>query len=152
MIKPSQPIPLENDNNPRVLPILLLQWLDPNKIEAVKNWEAPKLPTEVRSFLGLGYVLMRRGKVIAYASRQLKIHKKNYTTHDLDLGAVLFNNYDCKIRHHHGKANLVADALSRNEIIKPRRVRAMNMTIQSSIHGMILLAQNEASEVVNAPA
>nr|GEZ71363.1 putative reverse transcriptase domain-containing protein [Tanacetum cinerariifolium] len=39
---------------------------------------------------GLGAVLMQREKVISYASRQLKIHKKNYTTHDLDLGAVVF--------------------------------------------------------------
>ncbi|GJR07991.1 putative reverse transcriptase domain-containing protein [Tanacetum coccineum] len=39
---------------------------------------------------GLGCVLMQRGKVIAYASRQLKIHEKNYTTHDLELGAVMF--------------------------------------------------------------
>ena len=42
------------------------------------------------SKLGLGYVLMQRNKVIAYASRQLKIHEKNYTTHDLELGAVVF--------------------------------------------------------------
>ncbi|GJU81256.1 putative reverse transcriptase domain-containing protein [Tanacetum coccineum] len=42
------------------------------------------------SGLGLGCVLMQRGKVIAYASRQLKIHEKNYTTHDLELGAVMF--------------------------------------------------------------
>ncbi|GKD98110.1 putative reverse transcriptase domain-containing protein, partial [Tanacetum coccineum] len=39
---------------------------------------------------GLGDVLMQREKVIAYASRQLKIHMKNYTTHDLELGAVVF--------------------------------------------------------------
>ncbi|GJT03923.1 putative reverse transcriptase domain-containing protein [Tanacetum coccineum] len=39
---------------------------------------------------GLGCVLMQRGKVIAYASRQLKIHEKNYTTHDLELRAVVF--------------------------------------------------------------
>ncbi|GKF75611.1 putative reverse transcriptase domain-containing protein [Tanacetum coccineum] len=39
---------------------------------------------------GLGCVLMQRGKVIAYASRQLKIHENNYTTHDLELGAVVF--------------------------------------------------------------
>ncbi|GJZ26368.1 putative reverse transcriptase domain-containing protein [Tanacetum coccineum] len=42
------------------------------------------------SGLGLGCVLMQRGKVIAYASRQLKIHKKNCTTHDLELGAIVF--------------------------------------------------------------
>ncbi|GJT92333.1 putative reverse transcriptase domain-containing protein [Tanacetum coccineum] len=42
------------------------------------------------SRIGLGCVLMQRGKVIAYASRQLKIHEKNYTTHDLELGAVVF--------------------------------------------------------------
>ncbi|GJU90645.1 putative reverse transcriptase domain-containing protein [Tanacetum coccineum] len=42
------------------------------------------------SRLRLGYVLMERGKVIAYASRQLKIHEKNYTTYDLELGAVVF--------------------------------------------------------------
>ncbi|GKC72292.1 putative reverse transcriptase domain-containing protein [Tanacetum coccineum] len=108
----------------------------PSKIEAVGNWEAPKSPTEVCSFL-----------VITYASRQLKIHEKNYTTHDLELGVVhifnqkelnmgqrhwieLFSDYDCLIRYHHGKADVVADALSRNERIKLRRVRAMNMTIQ----------------------
>ncbi|GJU18527.1 putative reverse transcriptase domain-containing protein [Tanacetum coccineum] len=42
------------------------------------------------SEIGLGCVLMQRGKVIAYASRQLKIHEENYTTHDLELGAVVF--------------------------------------------------------------
>ncbi|GKD00218.1 putative reverse transcriptase domain-containing protein, partial [Tanacetum coccineum] len=43
------------------------------------------------SIKGLGDVLMQREKVIAYASRQLKIHEKNYTTHDLELGAVVFS-------------------------------------------------------------
>ncbi|GJU36234.1 putative reverse transcriptase domain-containing protein [Tanacetum coccineum] len=42
------------------------------------------------SHKGLGAVLMQREKVIAYASRQLKVHEKNYTTHDLELGAVVF--------------------------------------------------------------
>ncbi|GJV57020.1 putative reverse transcriptase domain-containing protein [Tanacetum coccineum] len=42
------------------------------------------------SHKGLGMVMMQKEKVIAYASRQLKIHKKNYTTHDLELGAVVF--------------------------------------------------------------
>ena len=42
------------------------------------------------SRVGLGCVLMQRGKVIAYASRQLKVHEKNYPTQDLDLAAVVF--------------------------------------------------------------
>ena len=42
------------------------------------------------SKLGLGCVLMQHGKVIAYASRQLKIHERNYLTHDLELAAVIF--------------------------------------------------------------
>ncbi|GKE38349.1 putative reverse transcriptase domain-containing protein, partial [Tanacetum coccineum] len=199
--------------------------VDPSKIEAVKNWEAPRTPSEVRLFLdlegklcnapvlalpdgpedfvvycdasglGLGCVLMQRVKVIAYASRQLKIHEKNYTTHDLELGAFvfalkiwrhylygtksviytdhkslqhifnqkelnmrqrhwieLFSDYDDEIRYHLGKENVVADALSRKERIKPKRVQAMNMSIQSSTKDMILAAQNEASKVVNAPA
>ena len=42
------------------------------------------------SRVGLGCVLIQGVKVIAYASRQLKVHEKNYTTHDLDLEAVVF--------------------------------------------------------------
>ncbi|GKA56143.1 putative reverse transcriptase domain-containing protein [Tanacetum coccineum] len=135
------------------------------------------------SGLGLGCVLIQRGKVIAYASRQLKIHEKNYTTHDLELGAVvfalkiwrhylyrtksviytnhksvqhifsqkelnmrqrrwieLFSDYDCEIRYHPSKANVVADALSRKERVKPKRVRALNMSLQLSIKDRILAA------------
>ncbi|GJR86352.1 putative reverse transcriptase domain-containing protein [Tanacetum coccineum] len=161
-------------------------YIDPSKIEAVKNWKAPRTPSEENAFqtlkdklcnapvlalpdgledfvvycdasgLGLGCVLMQRCKVIAYASRQLKIHEKNYMTHDLELGAVvfalktwrhylygtksviytdhkslqhifsqkelnmrqrrwieLFSDYDCEIRYHPGKANVVADALNK---------------------------------------
>ncbi|GKD47928.1 putative reverse transcriptase domain-containing protein [Tanacetum coccineum] len=55
----------------------------------------------------------------------------------------LFSDYDCEIRYHPGKANVVADALSRKERVKPKRVRAMNMTLQSSIKDRILTAQKE---------
>ncbi|GKB63367.1 putative reverse transcriptase domain-containing protein, partial [Tanacetum coccineum] len=106
------------------------------------------------SRLGLVYVLMQRGKVIAYASRQLKIYEENYSNHDLELGAVVFAlktwrhylDYDCEIRYHPGKANVVADALSRKERVKPKRVRAMNMTLQSSIKDRILAAQKEVCD------
>ncbi|GJX85979.1 putative reverse transcriptase domain-containing protein [Tanacetum coccineum] len=64
----------------------------------------------------------------------------------------LFSDYDCEIRYHPGKANVVADAISRKDRIKPKRVRAMNMTIQSSIKNRILAAQKETSEAVNSPA
>nr|GEX23643.1 putative reverse transcriptase domain-containing protein [Tanacetum cinerariifolium]GEZ15962.1 putative reverse transcriptase domain-containing protein [Tanacetum cinerariifolium]GEZ15969.1 putative reverse transcriptase domain-containing protein [Tanacetum cinerariifolium] len=57
----------------------------------------------------------------------------------------LFSDYDCEIRYHPGKTSVVADALSRKEQVKPKRVRAMNMTLQSSIKDMILVAQKEAS-------
>ncbi|GKA91981.1 putative reverse transcriptase domain-containing protein [Tanacetum coccineum] len=113
------------------------------------------------SHKGLGVVLMQNEKVIAYASRQLKIYEKNYTTHDLELGAVVFtlkmwrhylywtkctlftdykslqhildqkelnmrqrrwlellSDYDYEIYYHPGKANVVADALSRKDRVK----------------------------------
>ncbi|GKC30345.1 putative nucleotidyltransferase, ribonuclease H [Tanacetum coccineum] len=177
--------------------------VDPNKIEAVRNWKAPRTPTEVRSFLRLaGYyhrfiekfskiaksltILTQKCKTFDWGEEQelafqtlkdklcnvpvlaplmvqktlwqLKIHEKNYTTHDLELGAVvfalkiwrhylygtksviytdhkslqhifsqkelnmrqrhwieLFSHYNCEIRYHPGKANVVADALSRRE-------------------------------------
>ncbi|GKE04276.1 hypothetical protein Tco_1396294, partial [Tanacetum coccineum] len=57
----------------------------------------------------------------------------------------LFSDYDCEILYHPGKANVVADALSRKERVKPKRVQAMNMTLQSSIKDRILAAQEEAS-------
>ncbi|GKA19327.1 putative reverse transcriptase domain-containing protein [Tanacetum coccineum] len=127
------------------------------------------LPDEIKDFVvycdasnqGLGCVLMQRGKVIAYASRQLKTHEKNYTTYDLELGAVVFalktwrhylyGTKSCEIRYHPGKANVVADALSRKERVKPRRVRAMAMTIQSGVKRIILAAQSESFKEENAP-
>nr|GEW37234.1 putative reverse transcriptase domain-containing protein [Tanacetum cinerariifolium] len=168
--------------------------VDPAKIESIKDWASPKTPTEIRQFLGLagyyqsapilalpegsedfvvyynashkglGAILMQREKVIAYASRQINVYKKNYTTHNLELGSVVFalkiwrhylygtkctmftdhkslqhildqktlnmrqrrwlellSDYDCVIRYHPGKANLVANALSRKERIEPLR-------------------------------
>ncbi|GJT76194.1 putative reverse transcriptase domain-containing protein [Tanacetum coccineum] len=93
--------------------------VDQAKIESIKDWASPKTPMDIRQFLGLagyyrsapilalpkrskdfmvyydashkglGVVLMQREKVIAYASRQLKVHEKNYTIHDLELGSMV---------------------------------------------------------------
>ncbi|GJX80365.1 putative reverse transcriptase domain-containing protein [Tanacetum coccineum] len=110
------------------------------------------------SLQGLGAVLMQREKVIAYASRQLKPHEENYTTHDLELGAVIFAlkiwrhylyDYDCEICYHPGKANVVADALSRKKRIKPLRVRALILTVHPKLPSQILKAQNEALKEEN---
>ncbi|GJV72671.1 putative reverse transcriptase domain-containing protein [Tanacetum coccineum] len=144
------------------------------------------------SHKGLGAVLMQKEKVIAYASRQLKVLEKNYTTHGLELGAVVFalkmqrhylygmkcvvftdhkslqhildqkelnmrqrrwlellSDYDCEIRYHPGKANVVADALSRKERSKPLRVQALVMTIGLNIPKQILSAQSEAKKEEN---
>ncbi|GJR21220.1 putative reverse transcriptase domain-containing protein [Tanacetum coccineum] len=64
----------------------------------------------------------------------------------------LFSDYECEIRYHPGKANVVADALSRKEQVKPTCVRAMAMTIQSEVKGMILAAQGEAFNQKNVLA
>ncbi|KAH9658749.1 Endonuclease [Citrus sinensis] len=218
-------------------------YVDPQKIEAVVNWERPTNVTEVRSFLGLagyyrrfvegfskiaipltrltrknakfqwnddcekgfqelkacltsapvltlpsgnegfvvysdasrqglGCVLMQYGKVVAYASRQLKKHEQNYPTHDLELAAVVFalkiwrhylygatcqiftdhkslkylftqkelnlrqrrwieliKDYDCTIDFHPGKANVVADALSRKSFSSIAHLRGTYMPL-----------------------
>ncbi|GJR18144.1 putative reverse transcriptase domain-containing protein, partial [Tanacetum coccineum] len=102
--------------------------VDPAKIESIKDWASPKTPIEICT------IMMQKEEVIAYASRQLKVYEKNYTTQDLELGAIVFtlkiwepyqygkNDYDCKIRYHPGKANVIADALSRKERAKSLRV------------------------------
>ncbi|GKD21629.1 putative reverse transcriptase domain-containing protein [Tanacetum coccineum] len=136
---------------------------------------------------GLGAVLMQRENVVAYCDAS-----KNYTTHDLELGAVVFalkiwrhylygtkctvftdhkslqhildqkelnmrqrrwlellSDYDCDIRYHPGKANVVADALSRKEREPPLRVRALVMTISLDLPKPILNAQTEARKPKN---
>ncbi|GJV62520.1 putative reverse transcriptase domain-containing protein [Tanacetum coccineum] len=103
------------------------------------------------SLQGLGAVLMQKEKVIAYASRELKPHEENYTTHDLEFGAVLelLVDYDCEIRYHPGKANVVADAFSRKE---PLQIRSLIMTLHPKLPTQILEAQTEAIKEENIKA
>ncbi|GKB24143.1 putative reverse transcriptase domain-containing protein [Tanacetum coccineum] len=125
--------------------------VDPAKIEAIKSWAAPTTSNDGEPFPldrsgvlseGYGAVLMQREKVIAYASRQLKVHEGNYTTHDLELGAVVFalrlwRHYlygmKCVVRYHPGKANVVANALSRKGRDKPLRVRALMIIVHNDL-------------------
>nr|GFC85027.1 putative reverse transcriptase domain-containing protein [Tanacetum cinerariifolium] len=124
--------------------------------------------------------------------KKLKIHEKNYTTHDLELGAVvsalkicrhylygtkcrvftdhkslqhildqkelnmrqrqwleLLSDYDCEICYYPGKANVIADALSRKEREPPLRVRALVMTIGSDLPRQILNTQAKARKSKN---
>ncbi|GJT44708.1 putative reverse transcriptase domain-containing protein [Tanacetum coccineum] len=114
------------------------------------------------SHKGLGAVLMQKEKVIAYASRQLKVYEKNYTKHDVELGAVVFalkmwrhylyellSDYICEIRYHPRKANMVADALSRKERSKSLRVQALVLIIGLNLPKQIQSAQSEAKKEEN---
>nr|GEZ50625.1 putative reverse transcriptase domain-containing protein [Tanacetum cinerariifolium] len=157
-------------------------------LDEPKEGEVGREVLQVQVLVARGTFSWTRGesrwdKVIAYASRQVKIHKKSYVTHDLELGTVvfplkiwrhflngkksviytdhkslqhifdqeelnilqrrwleLFSDYKCKIKYHHGKANMVDDALIRKD---PRCVWAMAVTIQSGVKGLILAAQGE---------
>ncbi|GJT03966.1 putative reverse transcriptase domain-containing protein [Tanacetum coccineum] len=127
--------------------------VDPVKIDT-KLCEAPilALPKGSDDFVvycdeshqGLGAVLMHREKVIAYASRQLKPNEENNTTRDLELGAVhildqkelnmrqrrwleLLADYDCEIRYHPGKANIIADVLTQTKALKEENIKAENL-------------------------
>ncbi|GJT19723.1 hypothetical protein Tco_0878429 [Tanacetum coccineum] len=120
----------------------LLLHVDPAKIEAVKNLTSPTTPIEVRQFIGLtGYYLRFIKEPHIY------FVKKNYMRQRRWL--ELLADYDCEICYHPGKANVVADALSRKKQIKPLRVRALILTVHPKLPSQILEAQNEALKEEN---
>nr|GFA54581.1 hypothetical protein [Tanacetum cinerariifolium] len=127
-------------------------YMDPAKIEFIKDWASPKTQTEIRQVLGLagaedfvaycdtlhkglGAVLMQREK------KELNMRQRRWLE--------LLSDYDCEIRYHPGKANVVADALSRKERIKPLRVQALVMTNGLDLPKQILGAQTEAKKPKN---
>nr|GEV98050.1 reverse transcriptase domain-containing protein [Tanacetum cinerariifolium] len=88
--------------------------VDPAKIEAIKNWASFTTPTEIRQFLGL-HVLN---------PKELNMRQRRWLE--------LLTDYDCEIRYHPGKANVVADALSRKRIIKSRQVKPLCVSIKAT--------------------
>ncbi|KAF8077157.1 hypothetical protein N665_1059s0005 [Sinapis alba] len=149
--------------------------------------DQPYMVYTVASITGLGCVLTQHGKVIAYASRQLKKHEGNYPTHDLEMAAVVFAlkiwraylygakvqiltdhkslkyiftqpelnlrqrrwmefvaDYDLEIAYHPGKANLVADALSRRraEVSAEKEAEVLEGMVRS-LHLNTLVSEDE---------
>ncbi|GJW18021.1 putative reverse transcriptase domain-containing protein [Tanacetum coccineum] len=96
--------------------------VDPTKIKSIKYWAAPKNPIEIHQFLG--------------TERQRR-------------WLELLSDYDCEIHYHPMKTNVVADALSRKERIKPLRVRVLVMRIDLNLLYHILNAQDEAMKEEN---
>ncbi|GJW02070.1 putative reverse transcriptase domain-containing protein [Tanacetum coccineum] len=144
--------------------------VDPANIESIKDWASPKSPTEIRQFLGLAGYYRRSEKSLFYyamllkgigcrtyakmrrysptASRTTKeFTEKNYTTHDLELGVVVFA---LKMWRHYlygTRCTVFTDhknALSRKERPKPLRIRALAMTIGLNLPKQILEAQTKA--------
>ncbi|WMV59183.1 hypothetical protein MTR67_052568 [Solanum verrucosum] len=102
------------------------------------------------SMVSLGCVLMQQGKVIAYASRQLKVHEKNYPTHDLELTAVVFALKICRhylysihvdvfTYHKSLKANVVADALIRLSMGSVAHVAKEKKELAKDVHRLARL-------------
>nr|GFA11550.1 retrotransposon protein, putative, Ty3-gypsy subclass [Tanacetum cinerariifolium] len=131
--------------------------VDPSKVESVKNWKTPESSTKISSFLGLAGYYRRFIENFSKITKPLTLlTQKNKTYKELNMRQrrwiELLSDYECEIKYHPGKANVVADALNRKERLKPRRVRAMSITIYSRLKTKILEAQGEASKDLKAPA
>nr|GEV14841.1 hypothetical protein [Tanacetum cinerariifolium] len=92
----------------------------------------------------LGHVVNRDGINVDPSKKELNMCQRRWIE--------LISDYECEIKYHPGKENVVADALSRKERLKPRRVRAMSITIHFALKTKILKAQGEASEDLKAPS
>ncbi|GJR17190.1 putative reverse transcriptase domain-containing protein [Tanacetum coccineum] len=146
--------------------------VDPAKIEAIKSWDAPTTPMKVRKirntsgekkrkklfrWLWIRVDAKREGDSIIETlfvwNEVCGFHRSEEPTiysekKELNLRQwrwiELLSDYDCEIRYHPGKANVVADALIQKERIKPLRVRALMMTVHNDLPKQIHEAQKEA--------
>nr|GEX95435.1 hypothetical protein [Tanacetum cinerariifolium] len=143
-------------------------------VEQEEAFQILSLPDGVEDFVvyrdasnqELCCVLMQRGKVVAYASRQLKIHEKNYTTHDLELGAVVFAFKTWRHYLYGTKSVIYTDHKSLQHIIDQKELNMRQRrwielfsdydceiaTIQYGVRGMILATQSEAFKQKNVLA
>nr|GEZ74050.1 hypothetical protein [Tanacetum cinerariifolium] len=118
--------------------------VDPAKVEAIRNWSAPTTPTEVRKFLGLAGYYQRFIEGFSLISKPLsKLTQKNKKR-----WIELLSDYDCEIRYHLGKGNVVTDALSQKDR-EPLRVRSFVLTVHTNLPEKILEAQTEAMKEEN---
>ncbi|GKD72533.1 putative reverse transcriptase domain-containing protein [Tanacetum coccineum] len=124
--------------------------VDPAKVEAIKKWEVLRTPMEIRQFIDFEALPLWH-KVHGFT-----VHQSSVTILDQKLLNMrqrrwieLPSDYDCELKYHPGKANVVADALSRKERLRPLRVRALGMLVQTSLKSCILDAQQEAMKEEN---
>ncbi|GJT52858.1 putative reverse transcriptase domain-containing protein [Tanacetum coccineum] len=138
--------------------------VDPFKIKAIKNWAVPTTPTEgeneeeafqmLKQKLCSALILaLPEGSedFVLYCDASIKDHKSlQYILDQKELNMrqcrwiKLLSDYDCEIRYHLDKANVVSDALSRKERENPIRVRALVMTVYPDLSEKILKTQTEA--------
>nr|GEX57288.1 putative reverse transcriptase domain-containing protein [Tanacetum cinerariifolium] len=169
-LPPSRVVDFHIDLIPGAMPVAKSPYrLAPTEMQEFENWKPPKIPTEILLFLGLaGYykrfmvnfskiakpltLLTQKNKKFKWGDEQEIAFQ---TLKDMLCDALILalpeGTYDFVVycdASNQGKANVVADVLSRKDRLKPRRARAMSMTIHSSIKAMILEAQSEISKGV----
>nr|GEX25453.1 hypothetical protein [Tanacetum cinerariifolium] len=133
--------------------------IDPSKIEAIKNWTTPTTPTELTQKNKKyewgeeeeeAFQMLKRklcsALILALSKDQKELNMRQRQWIEL------LSDYDCEICYHPGKANVVADALSRKEREKPIKVRALVMTVHTDLFERILKAQTEAIKKENVKA
>ncbi|GJR04645.1 hypothetical protein Tco_0527629 [Tanacetum coccineum] len=118
--------------------------VDPSKVESVKNWKTPESSTEIRSFLGLAGYYRRFIENFSKIAKPLTLLTQKNKTY------VWAKSTD-EVSNSEGETMHALYALSRKERLKPRRVRAMSITIHSGLKTKILEAQSEASKDLKAP-